>query len=511
MTRLSIMRPVGARGLPAGPDNQFMYLRAGLVSMGLLLLSRVLGLMRESVQAAAFGSTALADVVVTQLTLPDLSSSILAAGALSYALLPWWARQTDAGLAASQRQASQLFFAVGALLAAWMVLAPAQWGGWLAPGVGAVMQTPLQSALRWAAVAVPLSLLTLVWYTRAQHEGDVVGMYGMNVVHTGVIIAAMLAVGWLHATAPDRAVHWLGVGLLCAFVLRLLFLQARLRGAASSRAGKPAAAPPDPVSGLPPASIWAWALLATGLPAALPLLARSLVSPSAEGALASFNYAWKLLELPNALAIQLVAALVFPALTRAQAEGRVYTVQLRAAFCMAWTLACAGALGLSLAATPISQLLFGWGRMGATHVAEVADWARVGVWMLLPQSVITVALIVLATQQRMFWAAAVYGLALLALGLSGLHQGLQMMWGLAVILAVVALALLAAVGREAWRALAWRDFVVPLGLCPLLGWPGHWLAMQNQWLALAAGALGAMLLIAISYALSPMLRSAVQR
>ena len=84
-----------------------MYLRAGLVSMGLLLLSRVLGLMRESVQAAAFGSTALADVVVTQLTLPDLSSAILASGALSYALLPWWARQTDAGLAASQRQASR--------------------------------------------------------------------------------------------------------------------------------------------------------------------------------------------------------------------------------------------------------------------------------------------------------------------------------------------------------------------------------------------------------------------
>lgn len=479
--------------------------------MGLLLLSRVLGLMRESVQAGAFGSTALADVVVTQLTLPDLSSAILASGALSYALLPWWARQTDAGLAASQRQASRLFFCVGSMVAIWIVLAPDQWGGWLAPGVGPTMQAPLQSALRWAALAVPLSLLTFVWYTRAQHEGDVVGMYGMNVVHTGVIISAMLAVGWLHATAPALAVHWLGVALLGAFSLRLMFLHARLRRAAIALTLKPRTPPLNAVVGLPPASIWAWALLATGLPAALPLLARSLVSPSAEGALASFNYAWKLLELPNALAIQLVAALVFPALTRAQAEGRVYTVQLRAAFCMAWTLACAGALGLSLAALPVSQLLFGWGRMSAVHVAEVADWARVGVWMLLPQSVITVALIVLATQQRMIWAAAVYGLAFVALGLSGLHQGLQMMWGLAAILGVVALALLAAVGREAWRALAWRDFVVPLGLCAFLGWPGHWLAVQNQWLALATGALSAMLLIAISYSLSPVLRSAIQR
>jgi hypothetical protein len=84
---------VFCRGMPAAECQpagiiQRMYLRAGVISLGLLLASRVLGLLRESVQAATFGTTGLADLVVMMLTLPDLASAILAAGALSYALLP---------------------------------------------------------------------------------------------------------------------------------------------------------------------------------------------------------------------------------------------------------------------------------------------------------------------------------------------------------------------------------------------------------------------------------------
>jgi putative peptidoglycan lipid II flippase len=47
-----------------------MYLRAGVISLALLLASRVLGLLRESVQAATFGTTGLADMVVMMLTCP---------------------------------------------------------------------------------------------------------------------------------------------------------------------------------------------------------------------------------------------------------------------------------------------------------------------------------------------------------------------------------------------------------------------------------------------------------
>lgn len=107
-----------------------MYLRAAVVSLGLLLLSRVLGLARESVQAWSFGTSAVADMAVVMLTLPDLASAILAGGALSYALLPWWARQVPDELAASQRRASFIFLGVGLVVAAWLAVAPDVAGGW---------------------------------------------------------------------------------------------------------------------------------------------------------------------------------------------------------------------------------------------------------------------------------------------------------------------------------------------------------------------------------------------
>ena len=57
-----------------------MFVRAGLVSLLLLLASRVLGLLRETAQAAAFGNSALGDVAVLMFTLPDLVANIFVGG-----------------------------------------------------------------------------------------------------------------------------------------------------------------------------------------------------------------------------------------------------------------------------------------------------------------------------------------------------------------------------------------------------------------------------------------------
>ena len=81
-----------------------MYLRAGVFSLGLLLLSRALGLLRESAQAAAFGSTGMGDAVIVMFTLPDLLVGMLISGALAYVLLPAWAQQNAATQAAGQKK-----------------------------------------------------------------------------------------------------------------------------------------------------------------------------------------------------------------------------------------------------------------------------------------------------------------------------------------------------------------------------------------------------------------------
>src|SRR3954466_14966873 len=94
-----------------------MFLKAGALSLALLLASRLLGLLRESAQAAAFGASGMADVVVLMLTLPDWLTGTLASGALAYVLVPAWAGQSPAQVSATERRVAWFLLGAGSLLA----------------------------------------------------------------------------------------------------------------------------------------------------------------------------------------------------------------------------------------------------------------------------------------------------------------------------------------------------------------------------------------------------------
>jgi peptidoglycan biosynthesis protein MviN/MurJ (putative lipid II flippase) len=215
---------------------------------------------------------------------------------------------------------------------------------------------------------------------------------------------------------------------------------------------------------MPAGPLWIWAAQAAGVPLALPFAARSIASGDSAGALATFNYAWKLVELPLLLAIQLVATLAFPAIARALAThgdgddrsrgenaDQAALLPVRSAFALAWTLGCAAAGGLLWGAPALADLLFGWGRMDASALHRVAQWGRAGAWSLLPQAVIAVTLTVLAARARLRAAAVVYLVALVALlggGVSGVHDGQMLMWLLDVLFLLVAVALVGVAGRD---------------------------------------------------------------
>ena len=57
---------------------------------------------------------------------------------------------------------------------------------WVVDGAGA----PLAAAVRGAARAVPLWLVATLWYTRLQHERDVVGMVIYEVEQIGIDVPA---------------------------------------------------------------------------------------------------------------------------------------------------------------------------------------------------------------------------------------------------------------------------------------------------------------------------------
>lgn len=495
-----------------------MFLKAGALSLALLLASRLLGLLRESAQAAAFGASGLADAVVLMLSLPDWLAGVLASGALAYVLLPAWARQDAGGVAAMQRRLAVVLLGAGLALCVLLALGRYPLVELLAAGLDAGLRPPAAQALLWSAASVPLALLASLWATRLQHERDFAGMYGANLVVNGMLIAA-LAVAAFGSGAPQSAIAVVGCGLLAAMGLRLFWLNRRQRPFAVP-------VPLDSVqtAPLPQVRVWLWGGLAAGLPLMLPFAARSIASGAGEGALAVFNYAWKLIELPLMLAIQLVAVLAFPAIARALAPPRAQqapveaAAAIRPAFALAWTLACAAVAVLLWASPLLARVLFGWGRMDWASVVLVAEWGQVGSWSLLPQALIAVCMVVLAAQGRLSAVvlahAAALGALLAAARWAGLGEGHDLMLVLDGLLGLVALAAMLALGPAAARHwLPWPAFAAA-GTALLASAAVHasgLLHAGNTTRQLAAATVSALLVVGLAALASADLRRALRR
>jgi peptidoglycan biosynthesis protein MviN/MurJ (putative lipid II flippase) len=486
-----------------------MFLKAGALSLALLLASRLLGLVRESAQAAAFGTSGVADVVVLMLTLPDWLVGVMASGGLAYALLPAWALQTAQQKAGSQRRVARALLGAGIVLALALILLRRPAAAVLASGLSAQLEALAADALVWSAIALPAALLASLWSTRLQHDSDFVGMYGANLVVNGTLILALAAAGrW----GRDSAVLWLGLGLWCSMALRLVWLWGRQQRGAHrfSRDIGPADLPAPPV--------WFWAVLVAGLPLTLPIVARSIASMQGPGALATFNYAWKLVELPLILAIQLVATLALPAIAHAFAQpgasGQA-RVAARGAFALAWALACAAAAALLVGAPALARLLFGWGRMDATALARIAQWGATAAWGLLPQAVIAVAMAVLASQRRLKPVVFAYAAALGALGLAALlhlDDGTRLMQLLNLLFCAIAAISLAALGPRPWQWLPWRPMGVSLAALLVLATAHAGGAGAASWpIGLGLAVLFAVLVMASTWVASTELRETLRR
>ncbi len=484
-----------------------MYLRAGVFSLGLLLLSRALGLLRESAQAAAFGSTGMGDAVIVMFTLPDLLVGMLVSGALSYVLLPVWAQQSPAVQAAGQKKIAYVLVVGGLALGALVWLFRHSVVQALAPGLVGDMKAASADALGWSAVVLPLAMLAALWVTRLQHERDFVGMYAGNLMVNLVLVAGLLVAA---KTVTDaNGVHvltLLGVCLVMAMLARLAWLAWRLPSAPASVA---TTQPTD----LPAASVWLWAALSSGLLLAFPLVARSLASSSGEGALASFNYAWKLIELPLVLAVQLVASLAFPAITRTQAGTPERQQAVSLAFLIAWALACAAVAVVASFSLPIANLLFGWGRMSAANLAVIAQWSAIGIWSLLPQALMAVLLTVMATHGRMHAAVWVYavGLTLLLLagwlgGFHGQSVGASVMRLLNAVFAGMAVVLMVLERGSIKRAFPYLACLAPLLTSAALILLKPWFAGLNVALTLVCCAVYGLLVTGSAVLASPVLR-----
>ena len=346
------------------------------------LVSRVLGLVRDSLTAAVFGSSALASAFYTAFTLPNLFRRLLGEGALTAAFIPVLTEEVRAGgPAQAHRLVSQvtswLLAATGLIVAlamALLALAPqamalagahgpasdtaARWllaaelAIWLFPYLifvclAAAFSAALQTFNRFLEPA-----LSPIWLNCAM-----IGLLGFSATR--------------HAeAAPLEHMRWLCAGVLVggflqmlvpALALRRLGWQPRLDLTASPRVRT--------ILGLMGPTVFGSAIYLINL-----AISRLVGLSLDDASVTLLNLATRLMELPIGVFAVAVTTVVFPLISRHAAAGE--WDELAGAYRRGMRLILAinvpAAVGLALLASPLIRMLFQRGAFSAADTAAMA-------------------------------------------------------------------------------------------------------------------------------------------
>ena len=146
---------------PEPTQSERVVRSAGVVSVA-VFMSRVTGLLRESVMARLFGAGLLYDAFMLGFRIPNLTRDLFAEGALSSAFVPTFSeylsqRSKEEAARLANLVATALIIVVGAVCAAGMIFAPVL-VHLLAPGFAAV-PNKFELAVRMTRIMFPFLLL----------------------------------------------------------------------------------------------------------------------------------------------------------------------------------------------------------------------------------------------------------------------------------------------------------------------------------------------------------------
>jgi putative peptidoglycan lipid II flippase len=294
---------------------------AGLVSF-LFGISRVLGLVREMVIGAQFGTSADLDAYLAAFRLPDLIFYLVAGGALASAFIPTFtaALAGDDGppYPAAWRLASAVanlvLLASIALAVAAGLLAEPLVAHLIAPGFSPEQQAMTVSLMRVMLVApVIFGVSGIVMGVLNSFQHFLAPALAPILYNLAIILAA-----WF--LAPTLGVLGLALGVVSGAMAHLLVqLPALLRR--QPRYSR--------ILGLSDPSVREVGRLmgprVLGLAAVQInfLVNANLASGLSEGSLSALNYAWLLMLLPQGIVAQGIATAVFPTLSFQAAHGQI--------------------------------------------------------------------------------------------------------------------------------------------------------------------------------------------
>lgn len=370
--------PTPATGPAAGPPPERVAAAAGRQSLA-TLVSRLTGLLRETVAAALFGLSATSDALVFAFRIPNLLREFFAEGALSSAFVPVLARarreegEARANLLA-RRVLGTLTVVTGAVTLLGIAFAP-EVVAFVAPEADAALQPLTVSLTRVMFPFLMLASLAAaamgVLNTQRRYVVPALAPAAFNVVAVagGVVLLA--------AGVPEVPALHVWAWLVVAGGLAQVLVQVpSLRAVGYRGLPQPDLAFRDPLlrtiaRRMGPVVI---GLAGTNV---MVLITTMLASREA-GWASALSYAFRLVHLPIGLVGVAIGTVLLAAGARRAAEGDAAGLDdlVRRGLRLSWFLALPAALGLLVLAEPLVRLVFQHGRFTAAAVADTAEALR---------------------------------------------------------------------------------------------------------------------------------------
>ncbi len=368
----------------AGPAESARLARSAALIGALTSASRVLGVLRDALQAAVLGAGAVADAFVIAWTVPNLVRRILGEGALTAAFVPIFQRVREReGEAASLRLAGRVFWLLVAglaLLAGAGIAGALAWRAAVAPG------DPEREKLRLALAltALLLPFMALVCGTSLLAAAmNALGRFGVPalppILQNAVVIGG-LAVAFGLGEAAARAAL-VSVAILVGATVGLAVVAVSL--ARCGMAFRPEMTPRDPgvreVGGLLGPVVLGLMVVQANV-----LVDRLIaeVCIAGDGPVAALYYGHQLFELPLGVLAVAVATAAFPELARLGARGDLPALGdgVARALRLVAALAFPAAAGLAAVREPTVRFLF---ERGLFTPEDSARTAAVTFWYAL--------------------------------------------------------------------------------------------------------------------------------
>lgn len=346
--------------------------------------SRVLGLFRDQLIAAFFGTSPVAGAFILAFQVPNLFRRLLGEGALTTALVPVMAAERKIGgdarafvfLNLVMRRVAPAMVLVTGLLVVLFAWVGANWAQ-VAPNLRLPVVPPeggsdYALAAKLTAVCMPyMPMICLAaLFTAALNMLGRFAITALSAVWLNVaMIVALGGFGLVFATTPQEQVLWLCFGALVGGALQLA-----VPAWALWRSGW------RPLLREPACSHGAWAelkvifmpaVIGAGVQQINLFVTRFLAFSVDDRALTVYYLANRVVELPVGVFAVTVSTVIFPALAAhaAKGDGKGLASDFAHGMRLIYAINIAACAGLVALAEPILRLLFQYGRFGAGDTA----------------------------------------------------------------------------------------------------------------------------------------------